>query len=194
MRRLAMAAIAAAILAAACSLGSTSPTLVPTATPTATAESSAAPSPTETPNPTPTPEPSATATPVATPTAFPTGAPGALAFVHIYEDALVGGDYAKAWSMIGPNGKLGWGSIDGYELERQPFMKSAGTAYTAVANPSGTLSLADWLNGTPFAASIDTAHAVLVQVNWTALASNNAGWEMWVANPIPSGWELYQVR
>jgi len=46
-------------------------------------------------------------------------------------------------------------------------MASAGKAYTAVANPSGTLSLAEWLTGDPFAASIDAAHAVLVQVNWT---------------------------
>jgi hypothetical protein len=96
--------------------------------------------------------------------------------------------------MIGANGKLGWGSLDGFEYGRRAFMASAGKNYTVVASPSGTLSLADWLSGEPFAASVDTAHAVLVQVNWTALSNNNAGWEMWVVNPVPGGWELYEVR
>jgi hypothetical protein len=96
--------------------------------------------------------------------------------------------------MIGANGRLVVGSLDGFELERQAFLKSAGKAYTVVANPPDTMSLTQWLSGTPFAASIDTAHAVLVQVSWTALAKNNAGWEMWVVNPINGGWELYQVR
>jgi hypothetical protein len=194
MRRLLITAIAVAMLAAGCSMAAASPSPESTATPAPAVVPTPTPTPTPEPTPIPTPTPVPTPAPVATPTPFPTGAPGALAFVHVYEDALIAGDYAKAWSMIGANGKLGWGSIDGYELERQPYMKSAGKAYTAAANPSGTMSLAQWLNGTPFAASIDTAHAVLVQVNWTALAKNNAGWEMWVANPIKSGWELYQVR
>ena len=113
-----------------------------------------------------------------------------------YEDALIAGDFPKAWSMLGAAGRSGWGSLEGFEYERKAFMASAGKAYTAVANPSGTLSLAEWLTGDPFAASIDAAHAVLVQVNWTALSHNNAGWEMWIVNPIPGpgGWELYQVR
>ena len=198
MRRLAMAAITAVFLAAACTAAAVSPTPGPTATPAptdaATATATPTPAPAPTLAPTPPPTQTQTATPVATPAPYPTGAPGALAFVHVYEDALIAGDYAKAWSMIGADGRLGWGSIDGYELERQPNMKSAGKAYTAVANPPDTMSLAQWLSGTPFAASIDTAHAILVQVNWTALAKNNAGWEMWVVNPIKGGWELYQVR
>jgi len=41
---------------------------------------------------------------------------------------------------------------------------------------------------------VDKAKAVLVQVNWAALAKNNAGWEMWVVNPTATGWELYEVR
>jgi len=37
-------------------------------------------------------------------------------------------------------------------------------------------------------------HAVLVEVDWTKLAGNNAGWEVWVVNPIPGGWQLFEVR
>jgi hypothetical protein len=127
-------------------------------------------------------------------TPFPTGVPGAVAFVHAYEDALIAGDYAKSWSMLAPDGTGGWGTLVAYTSERKAYLASAGKAYTVEANPSGTLSLADWLSGESFAASVDKAHAVLVRVTWTALANNNAGWEMWVVNPISRGWALYEVR
>jgi hypothetical protein len=120
--------------------------------------------------------------------------PGALAFVKAYEDALVAGDYEKAWSMLAPDGTAGWGSLAGYKTERQAYMASAGKNYTAVANPPGTLTLSEWLQGMDFAASVDLNDAVLVKVTWTALEHNNAGWEMWVVNPVPGGWALYEVR
>ena len=68
--------------------------------------------------------------------------------------------------------------------------------YTAVANPTDVMSLTDWIAGMPTAEQkpIDAAHAVLVEVTWTKLAGNNAGWEIWVVNPVPGGWELYEAR
>jgi hypothetical protein len=140
---------------------------------------------------TPTAIPTPTDTPTASP--FPTGVPGALAFLKAYEDLLIAGNYSKAYLMIGPGGGA-WGTYANFEAERKIYMKSAGSKYTAVANPSGTLTLADWISGTPFAGKIDKTNAVLVKVEWTALKGNNAGWEMWVVNPIPGGWELYEVR
>lgn len=185
-RRPLFTALMTAILVAACS--STAATPTPTAIPT--------PTPTAVPTPTiaPTPTQPATPTPLATPTPFPTGIPGALAVVRAYEDALIAGNYAGAWALLGAGAQAGWGSLSAYTSERTAFMKSAGTVYTATANPSGTMSLTDWLAGTPFAGSIDTAHAVLVEVDWAALSGNNAGMEMWVANPVPGGWQLYEVR
>jgi hypothetical protein len=96
--------------------------------------------------------------------------------------------------MLAPGGTAGWGTLARYTGERAAFMKSAGKTYTAVANPAGTLSLAEWLSGASFAGSIDTAKCVLVRVDWAALSKDNAGWEMWVVNPTVIGWELYEVR
>ncbi|MFI5258166.1 MAG: hypothetical protein ACHQ01_00940 [Candidatus Limnocylindrales bacterium] len=130
-----------------------------------------------------------------TPAPSPTGVAGALAFVHSYEDALIAGNYPTAWAMLGSGSQeAGWGTLTQYTSERKAFMTSAGKTYSAVANPSGVASISDWLSGTGFAPSIDVAHAVLVQVTWTALANNNAGMEMWVVNPIAGGWALYEVR
>ena len=77
------------------------------------------------------------------------------------------------------------------------WIKSAGPKYTAVANPQKILSLADWLSSMTWpkaTPTIDMAHAVLVEVDWTKLAGNNAGLEVWVVNPIPGGWKLFEVR
>ena len=137
MRRLLFALLAIAVAVAACGSGAASPTPPPTATPS--------PAPTPTPTApavtTPTESPSATQTPVSTsaPTAvltpLPTGPAGALAFVHTYEDALLAGNYAMAWSMLGHVQQLMLGSLDGFETERQAFLETAGKAYTALANP-----------------------------------------------------------
>jgi hypothetical protein len=113
--------------------------------------------------------------------------------MHAYEDSLIAGNYAQAWSMLAPDG-VGGGTLATYTVERKAYLASAGEAYPVEANPKDALSLPDWLSGTPFAASVDKAHAVLIRVWWTALAGNNAGWEMWVVNPISGGWALYEVR
>jgi hypothetical protein len=193
MRLLASTMLAAAFLVAACSSGTATPpaTATPSPAPSATpSPATPAPPPTATPTAAPTTTPTPTV-PTATP--FPTGVPGAVDFVKAYEDALIAGDFAAAWSMLGPNAGA-WTDYASFVTERTMYLKTAGAKYTTVANPSGSLSLADWLNGTSFAASIDKSHAVLVQVTWTALAKNDAGWEMWVVNPTPTGWELYEVR
>jgi hypothetical protein len=185
MRRAAMSAIVTAFLLAGCGPTAT-PTIAPTASPIVTT------APTATPPPTPTTAPTSLVT--AAPTPFPTGIPGALDFVRAYEDALIAGKYSQAWTMLGAGSQAGWGTLPAYTSERTAFMKSAGKAYTLTANPSGSLSLTEWLSGTTFGPSIDKVNCVLVKVDWTALAKNNAGWEMWVVNPIPGGWQLYEVR
>ncbi len=196
MRRLVIAAIAAALIFAGCSTAGSSPTLAPNQTPTSTvgAATTTAPAPTATPTPEGSPSSSPAPTIASTPTPYPTGAPGAEAFVKAYENALIAGDYTTAWSMLAPAATSAWGTLSKYTGDRTAFMASAGKVYTTVANPPATLSITEWLKGTPFVGSVDKAKAVLVQVNWAALAKNNAGWEMWVVNPTATGWELYEVR
>jgi hypothetical protein len=192
MTRKHVVALAFCLLAAGCqSAASTLPALspAPVASPSPSASPSAA--PTALPAPTATPSPTQTATP----TPLPTGVPGALAFVQAYEDALLTGNFDQAWSMIAP-GSMAGATLDSYTAERTAFLQTSGKGYAVVANPPDSMPLAGWLNGQPFAAQIDQAHAVLVKVTWTALADNNAGWEMWVVNPVSggAGWELYEVR
>jgi hypothetical protein len=37
-------------------------------------------------------------------------------------------------------------------------------------------------------------HTFLVRVSWTALSGNEAGWEMWIVNPMAAGFELYEAH
>jgi hypothetical protein len=161
------------------------PVASPTLQPTATLAQAPTPSPTATPAPTPLPAP------------WPTGVVGALAFVHAYEDALLAGRYADAWAMLGPEWQAAWNSESAYEADRSAWMKSAGSKYTATANPPNMRSLADWLSSMQWPAAkptIDMAKAVLVEVDWAKLSGDNADFEMWVVNPVPKGWELFEVH
>ena len=194
MRRFLITATSAALLVAACSSGTASPTPAPTATPAPTPASTVAPTVALAATPTPAPTATPAPTPTPPPTKFTTGVPGALAFVKLYEDALVAGQYPQAWAMLAPGMQKALTSIAAYTSERKAYLASAGKAYTEEANPPSSMSMSDWLLGTTFTPSIDQPNAVLVQVTWTALAKNNAGWEMWLVNPTTSGWELYKVR
>jgi hypothetical protein len=195
MRRTAIGAFAAALLVAACGAAVASPTPSPTAAATIAATPARSATPAATAIPTATATPLPTPPPTPTPRPFATGEPGALAFVQAYEDALIAGLYRKAWTMLGPGWQAYVGTLSGYTSERQAYMTSAGSSYTAEANPPNTKSLTAWLNGADYSASIDVTHAVLVKVSWTRLWYDNAGWEMWIVNPTPwGGWELYEVR
>jgi hypothetical protein len=197
MRRSALALLMSSLLVAACTATTATPTPQPTPTATPTPAPTAVPTPPPTPTPTPAPTPTPTPTPAPTPTPFPTGVVGADAFVHAYEDALIAGQYATAWAMLGPEWQANWASESAYATDRAQWIASAGPKYTTVDNPSDQMPLSGWLSSMQWPAAtptIDTAHAVLVEVDWTKLAGNNAGFEIWVVNPTASGWELFEVR
>ncbi|MGA2512136.1 MAG: hypothetical protein ABSG37_00755 [Candidatus Limnocylindrales bacterium] len=111
-----------------------------------------------------------------------------------YLDHQIVGDYASAWAMLSPAMQSSWQTLAAFTIAEAGFQPTAKEGYTLTANPKDYMSLTDWLAGQPFASAIDTQNAVLILVQWTALPNNNAGWEMWVANPTPAGWELYEVR
>jgi hypothetical protein len=202
MRRIGVGALAAAVLVAACQGAGSSPSpLAVAGTPSANQATVGAPAPSATASPTPIQTTSSSAaparppaTPSPTPRPYPTGTAGAVAFVHAYEDRLIGGQYRQAWTMLGPGWQTYLGTMSDYSADRKAFMRYAGKRYTVEANPVPTKSLADWLNGAYYTPLIDTAHAVLVKVSWNALWYDTSGWEMWVVNPTPNGWELYEVR
>jgi len=177
---------------------STAPTPSPTPSPSPTATPSPTPSPTPTatpsPSPSPTPTPTPTLDPLATPTPLPTGGPGAYLAVKSFEDALLAGRYETAWGMLGKGSQATWGSLGSFQKERAAFLAKAGPTYEEEPNPTNTLSLVQWIDGTSWGLSIDRAHACLVTVTWTALADNTAAVEIWVANPVPGGWNLYKAH
>jgi hypothetical protein len=163
------------------SSGSASPP--PTSAPSASATSTLAATP--------------TATPAPTPTAWPTGIPGALAYVKAYEDAIVAGDCKTAWNMLDAVWQANWTDEGAFDTACSQQVASTGETFFLTANPSNMMGLADWLSGMAYPGptpTVDMAHAVLVEVDWTKLQGNNAGWDMWVANPVPGGWEIFQVR
>ncbi len=174
--------------AAACQGTAPTPSPSPTPTPTPTA------TPSPTPTPTATPSPSPTIDPKATPTPLPTGAPGAFFAVRKYEDAIVAGEYAKAWGLLGKVTQAKWGNLAAFQKDRAAFVATAGVDYREELSPPNTLTLKQWIEGLSWASSIDQAHAYLVSVKWTFFTSDTAGWEIWVANPGKTGWLLYQAR
>jgi hypothetical protein len=176
------------VIAAVSACQSTTPTPTPTDTPP---PSVAAPTPLVSPTeviastPTPTPDPNAGPTPL------PTGAPGAFFAVRKYEDALLAGDYNKAWSLLGKGTQNHWGTVAAFKKDRSAFLATAGTAYQEELSPTNTLTLRQWVEGASWMLSIDQTRAYVISVKWPALTDPNKGWEIWVASPSQTGWLIY---
>jgi hypothetical protein len=186
--KLALFLVVAAV--SACQGTTPTPSPSPTPAPTATPSPTPSPTPTETASPTPTLDPNATPTPL------PTGAAGAFFAVKNYEDALLAGDYAKAWALLSKSTQslARWGTLNGFQKERAAFLTTAGESYREELSPTNTLTLKQWIEGVGWASKIDQAHAYLISVKWTSFVSPYAGWEIWVASPTKTGWLLYLVR
>lgn len=126
-------------------------------------------------------------------TASPAEVAAARQAVDSYTAALVRGDYATGWAMLAPEAQSGWASFQDFIYERSAYFKSVAGRYTVQTWPSGVLPITDWLPATK-GASIDLRHAVLVEVNYPALAMNNAGYSIYVVSAGPNGLLIYDVR
>jgi len=93
--------------------------------------------------------------------------------------------------MLGKGSTSHWGNSAAFKKERAAFLATAGTSYQEELSPTNTLTLRQWVEGQPWATSIDQAHAYLISIKWPAVA-DPGGWEIWVLNPTSSGgWALY---
>jgi hypothetical protein len=111
--------------------------------------------------------------------------------VQNYENALIAGDFATAWAMLGAGTKAHWGSsLAKFEQNRASFLATAGMHYSLELDPTDTLPLNDWATGQSWGPSIDVAHAHLIVVHWAAFSSS-AGLEIWIVNPTKTGWQMY---
>lgn len=133
------------------------------------------------------------ASPAASLAASASAASAASSVVDAYTSDLVKGDYAAAWSLLAADGPTRSQAFASWSSERGQFFKSVAGRYTIVVSPTGVSPLANWL-ASPWSASIDQAHAILVEVDYPALAGNNAGYSLYIVNPTATGLQIYDVR
>jgi len=136
------------------------------------------------------PSPSTTA---AAETPTPADVAAAKQAVTTYTADLVRGDYAAAYPMLGPEAQAHFGSLSSFTYDQRAFFQSVAGRFTVTPQPSDVGLITDWLP-TTYGASIDLAHAVLVEVTYPAMAGNNAGYSLFIVNPTATGLRLYDVR
>ncbi len=143
-------------------------------------------------SPTPTPTP-VIALASAGQTPSPADAAAARNAVDQYTAALVRGDYATAYAMLAPESQPQWPSLSDFIYERSAFFKSVAGRYTIQVWPTDIMPLTSWLDDRN-RSLIDQQHAVLVEVDYPALAGNNAGWEVCLVSPVGNQLEIFEVR
>ena len=161
-------------------------------------------SPVVTPAPMPSASLAAVGSPSASkPTAAPSGPPGtataadiaaATAAVDAYTRLLVKGDWSAAYAMLAPASRDVYGSLANFTYERAAYFKSVAGQYTVtVPAPGDTGPITDWLPDT-YGTPVDLAHTVLVEVDYPALAGNNAGYGLYLVALGASGPLIFDVR
>lgn len=151
------------------------------------------------------PSPTAMASPSSSPTEAPSPSPTVAAqepsaadvvaageFVDRYTADLVRADFAAAWALLGPADQSRWGSLANFRYDRSAYFNSVAGKYSVKTQPPDIGPITKWLSGTN-GASIDLHHAVLVEVDYPALAASN-GYDVYIVNAGPNGLEIYGVR
>jgi hypothetical protein len=153
----------------------------------------ASPSTVASPSPTPSPAGSPSSEPTPGDSALPSVPyASAAAFVDQYTKDLVQANYSAAWALLAPDGPSRAQTFAGWSTERGQFFRTVAGQYTVGRPPAGTAPLASWL-ASPWDASIDQAHAVLIEVDYPAVGGN-AGYDVYIVNPTATGLEIYDVR
>jgi hypothetical protein len=127
-------------------------------------------------------------------TATPAEVLAASEAIDRYTAALVRGDYPTAWAMLAPEAQTPWGSLATFTYERGAFFTSVAGRYTIDVWPADFAPITLWVTQT-YGAAIDLRHAVLVKVDYPALAGNNAGFTVYIVSPrLSGGLEIFDVR
>ena len=185
--RFALLAAAGLALAIGVALGPAIAERLPGGTGAGAPPSSGPVSPSPTPAPTRTPEASPTPSAVA-----PNDGDVARDLVDRYVAALVAGSYATAFDLLASTSPTRTQGLDAYAAERAPYFASVDGRYVLGA-PSRDLS--GWDSYGPLVEGADRARAWLVEVDYPALAGNNAGYEQFVVAPDGDGvWRIWPVR
>ncbi|HYK95599.1 MAG TPA: hypothetical protein VE011_07035 [Candidatus Dormibacteraeota bacterium] len=118
----------------------------------------------------------------------------AAAAVDGYTRLLVKGDWSAAYALLAPASRDHYGSLANFTYERAAYFKSVAGRYTVkIPAPADVGSITDWLPDT-YGTSVDLGHTVLVEVDYPALAGNNAGYGLYLVAPGSGGLLIFDVR
>jgi len=159
-------------------------TRVPAPTQTSPSRSSL---PTE---PSTSPEPTPGSTPPS-PSAVAIDSEIATDLVHRYEAALVAGNWQTAFNLLAPTSLTREAGLTSFSDERHAFFESVNGRYV-IGSPAPAT---DWATYGPLVSGADRSRAWFLEVDYPALANNNAGYEQFVVAPDAGGtWGIWPVR
>ena len=164
----------------------------PSVAPVPSASSSGSPAPSRSLEPSPSSAPSDTATPLAIGTPEPGDMAAAAELVNFYVTDLVQSKWSAAWALLGPDRKP---TLPAFTYERSAYFASVKGRFTAKRATHDAATMAFWLPDPSEAASANPARAFIVEVDYPALAGNNAGYEIYLAAPDGGGtWHIWALR
>jgi hypothetical protein len=115
----------------------------------------------------------------------------AVELVRKYEDALVTAKWQAAFDMLGITSPTHDAGFATFMDERAAYFDSVKGRYT-IGDPA---PVTDWTDYAPLVEGADRARAWFIEVDYPALAGNNAGYEQFVVAPDPAGtWRIWPVR
>src|SRR4051794_31868062 len=119
-------------------------------------------------------------TAASSPTAHPDDAAAAVAQVDRYEAALVAGDWQTAFDMLAPSSPTHEAGYAAYADERAAYYESVGERYVI---------------GTPTPVDRGAGPTFAIEVDYPALAGNNAGFDLFeVAQDSDGAWKITPSR
>jgi hypothetical protein len=149
--------------------------------------------------------PTPSVTPQPTPLAIGDPLPGdsiaAASVINAYERALIAKDWAAAWNDLAPEEQAHWGSYDQFVADRAAYYMSVDGQFAAKPPRHDPAEIRQWVvpdnfpESPVYPATPNYDRAFLIEVDYPALATNNAGWEVLLTAPDSSGaWRIWQLR
>jgi hypothetical protein len=112
----------------------------------------------------------------------PSDSARATALLEAYQSALVAGEWRTAFDLLAPTAPTSSTGFAAYADEREAFYASVAGRFTIDAPTSEIPE-----SMTPLLPGADRSRAFLIEVDYPALAGNNAGYEQFVVAPDGSG-------
>jgi hypothetical protein len=142
-----------------------------------------------------TPTPHSTAQPYPGGTPAPGDATYAAALLERYERALVDGDWATAYAMLGA-AQRSLTSFRDFSIERSAFMKSVAGRFSLEPGIHDRQTIETWTADAVSTREADLARAFVITVDYPAIpADTNANFEVFLVAPDRSAtWWIWPLR